>query len=338
MNGEFLGTVSFSIKGRWIASGAVLAPLSGVSDVGFRRLAARFGAGLVVTEMVAAEAFIRGEEEARLRSAGAGVDPHVVQLVGRNPLRMGEAARLAEAAGADIVDINMGCPAKRVTGGLSGSALMREPDLALAIMASIVSAVSVPVTVKMRLGWDDASLNAADLARRGAALGIAAVTVHGRTRQQFYAGSARWAAIREVAETAGIPVVANGDIASLADARSCLAQSGAAAVMVGRAALGQPWIVGAIGSALAGTAPAPPSFAERAAAAIEHYDTLLTLYGERMGIRHARKHLAAYADRADEAGFGLAPGPRAELVTSDRPARVVELLSRIYDEPLRRAA
>lgn len=333
-----MGIAAFDIKGRPIAAGAVLAPLSGVSDVGFRRIAARYGAGLVVTEMVAAEGYLRGDEEARLRSAGAGLDPHVVQLVGRHPGRMAEAARLAEGAGADIVDINMGCPAKRVTGGLAGSALMREPDLALAIMAGVVSAVSVPVTVKMRLGWDDASLNAADLARRGAALGVAAVTVHGRTRQQFYAGAARWAAIRDIVETAGIPVIANGDIASLADARSCLAQSGAAAVMVGRAALGQPWLVGEIGSALAGAPGRSPGWQERAAAAVEHYDALLTLYGERIGIRHARKHLAAYADRAAEAGFGLAAGARQELVTSERPARVVALLSRLYAEPLRVAA
>ena len=333
-----MSSTGFSIGERSFASNVVLAPMSGASDVGFRRLAARYGAGLVVTEMVAAGAYLRGEEEARLRSAGGGLDPHVVQLVGRDPARMAEAARLAEGAGADIVDINMGCPAKRVTGGLSGSALMREPDLALAIMAGVVAAVSVPVTVKMRLGWDDATLNAADLARRGAALGVAAVTVHGRTRQQFYTGSARWGAIRDVAETAGIPVVANGDVASLADARSCLAQSGAAAVMIGRAALGQPWLLGEIGSELAGTPISTPSWAERAAAALEHYDTLLTLYGERIGTRHARKHLAAYADRAAEAGFGLSSVARSELVTSERPDRVFDLLSRIYAEPLRRAA
>ncbi len=338
MDGAFLGRIGFQVRGRPVRGVAVLAPLSGISDVGFRRLAARFGAGLVVTEMVAAEGYLRGEEQARLRSAGVGLDPHVVQLVGRNPVRMGEAARLAEGAGADIIDINMGCPAKRVTGGLSGSALMREPDLAVDIMAKVVAAVSVPVTVKMRLGWDDTTRNAAALARQGADLGVAAVTVHGRTRQQFYTGSASWTAIREVADTAGIPVVANGDVASVADARSCLAQSGAAAVMVGRAALGQPWLVGEIGAALAGIPVCSPGFAERAEAAVEHYETLLALYGARIGTRHARKHLAAYADRAAETGFGLSPADRAELVTSEVPARVVALLSCIYDEPLRRAA
>ena len=312
--------------------------MSGVTDVAFRQIAARFGAGAVVTEMVAADAYVRGDEEARLRSQGRGVSPHVVQLVGRDPGRMAEAARLAEAAGADIVDINMGCPAKRVTGGLAGSALMREPDLATAILAAVVRAVSVPVTLKMRLGWDDTNRNAADLAQRAEGLGLRALTVHGRTRQQFYTGRADWSAIGEVAAGTTLPVVANGDIVATGAARACLAASGSAAVMIGRAALGQPWLVGDVGAALEGRPrPAPPP-GVRADAAVEHYEALLSLYGSRIGTKHARKHLAAYADQAARDGFGLADAARRDLVTSTDPARVLTLLARIYDVEQRRAA
>jgi nifR3 family TIM-barrel protein len=317
---------------------AVLAPMSGISDVAFRRIAARFGAGLVVTEMVAASAYVAKADEAGLRSEGQGIHPHVVQLVGRNPRSMGEAARLAEASGADIVDINFGCPAKKVTGGLCGSALMREPDLALAIVDAVVAAVSVPVTVKMRLGWDDASRNAVALATGAVQAGAQAITVHGRTRQQFYTGRADWDAIAEVVEALAVPVIANGDVLCAETARTCLARSRAAAVMVGRAALGQPWLVGEIAAALDGRPHQPPSFAERAGAAVEHYEAMLALYGVRMGLRHARKHLAAYADRAAEAGFGLTGEDRQMLVTKTEPALVASLLRRLYDEPTRLAA
>ncbi|WP_133770052.1 tRNA dihydrouridine synthase DusB [Enterovirga rhinocerotis] len=312
--------------------------MSGITDVAFRRVASRFGAGLVVSEMVAATGLVRGDEEARLRSEGQGIRPHVIQLAGRDPRWMAEGARLAEAAGADVIDINMGCPAKKVTGGLAGSALMRELPLALRIVEAVVGAVSVPVTVKMRLGWDHRSCNARDLAVGAAGLGAVAVTVHGRTRQQFYTGTADWAAIAEVVQGCAVPVAANGDVVDLATARQCLAASGAAAVMVGRAALGQPWIIGQIGSALAGEVRAAPSHADRSEAAIDHYEGLLSLYGARMGIRHARKHLAAYADRAREAGFGLPAGERQLLVTTEEPELVLRLLSRLYEEPLRDAA
>ncbi|NNM72101.1 tRNA dihydrouridine synthase DusB [Enterovirga aerilata] len=317
---------------------AVLAPMSGISDVAFRRIAARFGAGLVVTEMVAAAAYVARADEARLRSEGQGIQPHVVQLVGRNPRAMGAAARLAEASGAEIIDINFGCPAKKVTGGLCGSALMREPDLALAIVETVVAAVSVPVTVKMRLGWDDASRNAVVLASAAAAAGAQAVTVHGRTRQQFYSGRADWDAIGEVAAALALPVIANGDVVCAETARACLARSGAAAVMIGRAAVGQPWIVGEVAAALAGRPFAPPSWAERAGVALEHYEAMLTLYGTEMGVRHARKHLAAYADRATEAGFGLAETDRRTLLTTTEPGLVACLLRRLYAEPARLAA
>jgi nifR3 family TIM-barrel protein len=311
----------------------ILAPLSGLTDVVFRRIAQRFGADLVVSEMVAASGLVKGEEEARLRSEGEGVSPHVVQLAGRDPRWMAEAARLSEGAGADAIDINFGCPAKKVTGGLAGSALMREPDLALSIVGAVVAAVKVPVTVKMRLGWDAVSHNAPEIARGAADLGVVALTVHGRTRQQFYTGMADWRAVAATVAASPVPVIVNGDIVDEASARSALAASGAAGVMIGRAALGEPWLVGRISRALAGLAPAEPEAAVRTAAAIEHYEGMLSLYGLRMGIRHARKHVAAYADRAAEEGFGLGPAERAELVTSEDPARVVTLLGRLRDEP-----
>ncbi|MDB5557225.1 MAG: tRNA dihydrouridine synthase DusB, partial [Enterovirga sp.] len=310
----------------------------GISDVAFRRIAARFGAGLVVTEMVAASAYVARADEARLRSEGEGIYPHVVQLVGRNPRAMGEAARLAEASGADVVDINFGCPAKKVTGGLCGSALMREPELALAIVEAVVAAVTVPVTVKTRLGWDDGSRNAVPIAQAAVGAGAEAVTVHGRTRQQFYTGTADWDAIAEVVDAVPVPVIANGDVGCPRTAKSCLSRSRAAAVMIGRAALGQPWIVGEIAAALAERPYTPPSFSERAAAAVEHYEAMLSLYGAKMGTRHARKHLAAYADRAGEAGFGLSDDDRRNLVTSLDPGLVTGLLARIYDETARLAA
>ncbi|ACA20209.1 TIM-barrel protein, nifR3 family [Methylobacterium sp. 4-46] len=308
------------------APGALLAPLSGVTDLHLRRIARRCGASAVVSEMVAAEDLARGSAEARLRAEGEGVRPHVVQLAGCDPRWMAEGARLAEANGADVIDVNMGCPAKKVTGGEAGSALMRDLDHAARLLAAVREAVAVPVTVKMRLGWDDASRNAPDLARRAEALGLSAVTVHGRTRQQFYAGRADWAAIRAVVEAVSIPVVANGDVGSLAEARACLAESGAAAVMIGRAAVGRPWLVGAVAAGLRG-APAPAlTRAAQADLAGEHYEGLLALYGVAMGVRHARKHLAAYADHAG----GLAAGERARLVTTTDPAEALALLRRAF--------
>lgn len=315
-----------------------LAPLSGLTDVAFRRIARRFGADFVVSEMVAAHGLVRGEEEARLRSEGTGVSPHIVQLAGRDPTWMAEAARLAEGAGANVIDVNMGCPAKKVTGGLAGSALMREADLALRIIESAVSAVTVPVTVKMRLGWDAQCLNAPEIARRAAELGIAAVTVHGRTRQQFYTGCADWQAVVATVRACPAPVIVNGDIVDAASARAALAASGAAGVMVGRAALGRPWLLGEISRALAGlpTLDIPPSV--KTEAAIEHYEGMLALYGPRMAVRHARKHLAAYADCASLEGFGLPPGERMELVTSEDPTRVRSILGRLRSSGTRMAA
>jgi nifR3 family TIM-barrel protein len=309
-----------------------------VTDVVLRRIARRFGAGLVVSEMVASDELVRGASEAQLRAEGHGIDPHVVQLAGCDPSWMAEAVRVAEAAGAHVIDINMGCPAKRVIGGYAGSALMRDLDLASRIIEATVGAASVPVTVKMRLGWDAATLNAPELAQRAQALGAGAVTIHGRTRQQFYKGVADWAAIAAVVQAVEIPVTANGDISSVEDARRCLEASRASAVMIGRAAVGRPWLVGQIGAALQGRSVPEPPPSVRSEIAVEHYEGLLGLYGLSMGIRHARKHLAAYADVAIAAGFLVDPADRQKLVTTEDPAVVVGLLRRVYAEPGRKAA
>ena len=309
----------------------LLAPLSGVTDLHMRRIARRLGADAVVSEMVAAGEYTQGSPEARLRAEGVGVSPHVVQLAGCAPEPLAQAAKLAVANGAAVIDINMGCPAKTVTGQAAGSALMRDLDHAIRLLAAVRDAVAVPVTVKMRLGWDHESLNAPALAAAAERLGLNAVTVHGRTRQQFYKGQADWPAIRAVVEAVRIPVIANGDVTDPVEARACLKASGAAGLMIGRAAVGRPWIVGAIAGALRGERVAEASAAQKLALAREHYEGLLALYGVAMGVRHARKHLAAYADHA-----GALAGPdRAQLLTSTDPAEVLGLLARAFLEPAR---
>jgi tRNA-dihydrouridine synthase B len=317
-----------------LALGAVLAPMSGITDVAFRRIAHRFGASLVVSEMVASQELVDGSQEAVLRAEGAGITPHVIQLAGCDAHWMGEAARVAEASGAAMIDINMGCPAKRVIGGWAGSALMRDLDHATSLIEAVVAAVNIPVSVKMRLGWDDASQNADELARRAETAGAVLITVHGRTRQQFYKGTANWSAVRRVREATSLPLVVNGDMADTSDARAALVQSGADAVMIGRAAVGQPWLVGQVASELrSGTALRPPSPSEKIEAITEHYTTLLTLYGKKVGLRHARKHLAAYCADAERHGSGAASRCRAELVTSEQPERVLALIQGLYESP-----
>ncbi len=324
------GEAGAAIGGLRPAARAFLAPMSGVTDVVMRRIAARFGAGLVVSEMVASDELVRGSEEARLRAEGSGVTPHVVQLAGCEARWLAEAAQVAEASGAEIVDINMGCPAKKVVGGWAGSALMRDLDHAVGLVEAVVAAVKVPVTVKMRLGWDDGSRNAPELARRAVAAGAAAITVHGRTRQQFYKGLADWAAIAPVRAAGAFPLVANGDIATVAQARDCLERSGADYVMIGRAALGCPWLPGQIGEALAGREPAAITLETKGEVAREHYEGLLSLMGREVGVRHARKHLAAYADEALACGLAPDAGARRELLTTDDPARALAALACLF--------
>ena len=296
-----------------------LAPMSGVTDMPFRQRAWRHGAGMVVSEMVASAELVRGRAESVRRLEGAD-GPQVVQLAGREAHWLAEAARIAAGQGADIIDINMGCPAKKVTGGYCGSALMREPDHAVRLIEAVVAAVDVPVTVKMRLGWDDSAQNAPELAARAAGAGVGMVTVHGRTRCQFYTGVADWAAIRRVRDAIKVPLVVNGDIGSLHDAEAALAASGADAVMVGRAHYGAPWLAGAIAGA-PNQQPATPQTAFEYVVA--HYDDMLALYGREKGLRHARKHLGWYLDRlAPEVDTAL----RTTIMTAVEPAAVIAAL------------
>ncbi len=318
---------SVPLKGR-----AILAPMSGITDLGMRRVAHRFGAPLVVSEMVASGEYLNGRHEARVRAEGEGIYPHVVQIAGCDPALMGETARLVEAAGADIVDINMGCPSKRVNGRLSGSALMRDLDHATALIEATIAAVKIPVTLKMRLGWDSQSLNAPELARRAELSGIQMVTVHGRTRVQFYTGKADWRAIHAVRAAISIPLAANGDGATLEDARQMLAASGADAVMFGRAAVGRPWLIGAIARGLAGEPFCEPAAEAQLAAALEHFASLVSSMGARAGVRHARKHLAAYADHA-LGGAGTDDPRRLRLVTSEDVSEVKALLESVFTSP-----
>ena len=318
---------NISLSGR-----AVLAPMSGVTDVVMRRIASRFGASMVVSEMVASDEFVLGNEEYRLRAEGSGLDLHVVQIAGCDPRWMGEAAQLAESSGADIIDINMGCPAKRVIGGYAGSALMRDLDLACALIKATVDAVKIPVTVKMRLGWDHASMNAPELARRAQDIGVQLVTVHGRTRNQFYKGHADWSAIRKVRDAISIPLVANGDGTSTSDAKDMLLRSGADAVMIGRAALGKPWLIGQIARGLRDEDDTAPDFAQRRAAAIDHYEGLLSLMGVSIGVKHIRKHIAAYVDDAAQSGHPLPDELRTALLTTEEPKTALAILARLYDD------
>jgi tRNA-dihydrouridine synthase B len=325
-----------SIGGHAIRNRAFLAPMAGITDRPFREIAERFGAGLVVSEMVASAALSTGHGGMVRKLTRAGTLPHVVQLAGCEAQWMAEGARIAEGAGADIIDINFGCPAKRVTNGYAGSALMRVPDQALGIVEAVAGATTRPVTVKMRLGWDDESLNAAQIAQLAVSAGAQMITVHGRTRQQFYKGQARWALVRDVVEAVDVPVVVNGDIVDTASARQALAESGAAAVMLGRGAQGQPWRVGQIGAALAGLeAVAPPKGAELVALIQQHYEDMLVDYGIEVGLRAARKHLGWYADAA---GLALDKPTRTQLLDNEDTKAVLSLIDTLFSGDWRAAA
>ncbi|HJT43818.1 MAG TPA: tRNA dihydrouridine synthase DusB [Rhizomicrobium sp.] len=309
------------------------APMTGVSDLPFRRIASRCGAPYVATEMVACDSFARGRPDVVRRAAvGEGLPLMVIQLVGRTPEWIAKGAKLAEDAGADIIDFNMGCPAKEVTGALSGSALMREPDLAARLIEAAVNATTRPVTLKMRLGWDDENRNAPQIAALAERLGVKTITVHGRTRQQFYRGMADWRAVAQVKRAVSVPVIVNGDIHDTMSARTALEQSGADAVMIGRGAYGRPWIASALEKALKdGTEMLEPDLTARLGIALEHFTDTLRFYGDALGLKIFRKHLGWYVEQAlCPADAALRRAARSRLCQIDNPRGVESALAALW--------
>jgi nifR3 family TIM-barrel protein len=315
-----------SLADKWFTPPLALAPMAGITDLPFRSLVSRFGAGLVMSEMVASQEMVQAKPGVREKAElGLGLENTVVQLAGCDTHWIAEAARMVEDRGARVIDINMGCPAKKVTSasgaGASGSALMRTPDHALRLIEAVVGAVRVPVTLKTRLGWDDTCLNAPEIARRAEAAGVQMITIHGRTRCQFYKGSADWVAIRAVKAAVRVPVLVNGDIVDGPSARRALEQSGADGAMIGRGAQGRPWLLAQVAAELYGTpAPEVPQGTALADLVAGHYEAMLGFYGHDLGGRVARKHLGWYMDHT-----GTGADLRRRLLTAN-PGDVLHLL------------